>query len=393
MEYATKPEQANKKDLWLALNDGHMQRPMVLLDQIPWHEMDVDGLLVNQVQDEYWRGVETELRQSIYKLKFMPADATAEPILTLPRPIHLTGYGLKIDEEIAVLDRENSVVGHFYHKQINDFEDIQKIRPRQAVLDEAKEKEIIQQAASLFEGIAPFRLTGLTLHLGVWDTITQWMGAQNIFFELMDRPELMHSLMEHMTSINVALIEQMSRDRLFDAYTQLCHCSHTYSSDLPRPGSDPAHPQSQDVWAYGLAQLFSSVSPEVTAEFEVAYVKRFFAHFGAIYYGCCDRLDDRMDVIAALPNVRKLSCSPWSIREVFAQRMPKHCVMSNKPNPAMVSVGFDEGTIRTDLRRTIAAAKAGGVGLEFILKDISTVQYQPQRLWDWSRIALEEVSR
>ena len=39
------------------------------------------------------------------------------------------------------------------------------------------------------------------------------------------------------------------------------------------------------------------------------------------------------------------------------------------------------------------AARDNGLGLELILKDISTVRYEPQRLWTWSRIALEEVSR
>ena len=54
---------------------------------------------------------------------------------------------------------------------------------------------------------------------------------------------------------------------------------------------------------------------------------------------------------------------------------------------------MDEEEIRADIRRTVKAARDNGVGLELILKDISTVRYEPQRLWTWSRIALEEVSR
>jgi hypothetical protein len=27
------------------------------------------------------------------------------------------------------------------------------------------------------------------------------------------------------------------------------------------------------------------------------------------------------------------------------------------------------------------------------MKDISTVRYQPQRLWEWSKIAMEEAER
>ena len=57
MEIAVLPVQREKKALWKALNRLQMQRPMLNMDQIPWHEMDVDGSLVNQVEDPYWRNV------------------------------------------------------------------------------------------------------------------------------------------------------------------------------------------------------------------------------------------------------------------------------------------------------------------------------------------------
>ena len=66
--------------------------------------------------------------------------------------------------------------------------------------------------------------------------------------------------------------------------------------------------------------------------------------------------------------------------------------MSSKPNPSyLAETAFDEEVVRKDLRRTIAAAKANGLGLELLLKDISTVKNDPRRLWRWSEIALEET--
>jgi len=101
-----------------------------------------------------------------------------------------------------------------------------------------------------------------------------------------------------------------------------------------------------------------------------------------------------MDVIEKLPKIRKLSCSPWSDREHFADLMPDYCVMSNKPNPAYLADGkLDEALVRNDLRRTIAAAKRHNRNLELILKDISTVSHNPAVLWRWQEIAMEEVQR
>jgi hypothetical protein len=123
-------------------------------------------------------------------------------------------------------------------------------------------------------------------------------------------------------------------------------------------------------------------------------MKRIFPHFGAIYYGCCDRLDDRLDIIDKMPNIKKISCSPWSDRERFAANLPKKYIMSNKPNPALLAqTSFDEDAVRADLRRTVAAAKNNGLRLEMLLKDIRTVHNDPRRLWRWAEIADEETAR
>ena len=97
----------------------------------------------------------------------------------------------------------------------------------------------------------------------------------------------------------------------------------------------------------GMAQIFTSVSPKTTEEFEVRYMSRIFGRFGAIYYGCCDRLDDRLDIITKMPNIRKISCSPWSDREKFAANLPQKYIMSNKPSPALLAhPTFDEEAVR-----------------------------------------------
>lgn len=83
---------------------------------------------------------------------------------------------------------------------------------------------------------------------------------------------------------------------------------------------------------------------------------------------------------------------PWHELDVD-DRLPKKYVMSNKPNPAILATGrLDEDEVRADLRRTIRAARSNGLNLEIILKDVSTVNYDPQKLWRWAEIAMEEVS-
>ena len=391
-EIAALPIQEEKKRLWIKLNTINMERPMLLIDQIPWNEMDVDGFLNCHVSDEYWQRVECEMRRTIYKWRHMPADMVVTPYVCLPRPINNTGWGVTTKKDGYIIQEENATASssHFIN-QFEEMEDIEKIKMPVITLDEAHEQEIINEAHSIFDGIIDFRMTGNMLHLGIWDTISFWMGVENCYIELMDRPELMHGIMEKLTQGLISMIEQMNKLQLFDINSHICHCSQTYLPDMPKEGDLAL---SGNAWAFGLAQLFTAVSPEITAEFELPYMKRVFPYFGAIYYGCCDRLDDRMNIIEKLPKIRKLSCSPWSHREPFAEKMPAYCVMSNKPNPAYLANGtLNEDVIRKDIRRTIAAAKAHDRSLELILKDISTVKHNPACLWRWQEIAMEELTK
>lgn len=393
MECAVNPQQEALQKLWIAHNTGHDERPMVLIDQIPWHEMDVDGSLQCQVQDPYWRGVEGSLRRKLYQYRYMPADMLLPPYLLIPRILQNPDYrsfGIQIQENTSVTDTSNDVVSHAYIKQFSSEEDLQKIQFIPLRADREKEAEVMETARQLFDGIAPVYWEGVILHSGLWDTISMWQGVEECYYMLLDEPELLHAMMERMTQATLEMIRQGNEDGLFDTAGGICHCSHTITEPFSeamakRPGT------AKNSWTFGLAQLFTSVSPAITEEFELPYVSRIFEEFGDVYYGCCERLDDRLDLIDRLPNVRKVSCSPWNDVEKFAANLPKRFVMSSKPNPALIACN-DMDTMKRELEATIRAARRHNLRLEMILKDNSSVQYEPQRLWEFSRMALELVN-
>ena len=389
-EVGSLPEQKMRREGWERFNTLWRERPRVLIDQIPWNELNVDGCLDNKVREPYWQGVETWMLRELYKWDHMRADMVVDPYVKLPLPIENSGWGIQPKITRLRMDQTSDVYSQAMENMIPEPEDIEKLHTPTLTLNEEKRDQIAETADEVFDGVAQWRFTGLIMHLGAWDNIAFWMGVENCYLELMDRPEMMHALMEKMTQGYLGMIEQANRQHLFDTREHYCHCSQTYRPD------DPAAPfgQSRDAWAFGLAQLFTAVSPKITEEFECAYMKRIFPHFKHIYYGCCDRLDDRMEIVSRLPNVRKISCSPWSEREAFAEKLPRHIIMSNKPSPALLATqDFDEEAVRADLRRTILCARKNGVQLEMILKDISTVRYRPERLWRFSEIALQECAR
>jgi hypothetical protein len=143
---------------------------------------------------------------------------------------------------------------------------------------------------------------------------------------------------------------------------------------------------------FGLAQMFSTVSPAMFKEFEVDYASRICDRFGLVYYGCCDPLDGKMAEVRQIPHTRKVSMSPWVNEERGAAEIGHEFVYSRKPNPALLAAtSFDAAAVRAHLLATRKACEKYGCPLEYILKDISTVGHQPERLFEWARIAMEVV--
>ena len=393
MEIATLPIQREKMEMWKAFNRHEAVRPMVLIDQLPWHELNYDGSLTCVTEDPMFKNIEFFLRSTMYKWKHFPVDMVVEPMLKIPYAVSNTGYGVSIAEETLSTDKENTVVSHQFTNQFLEEEDIDKIQDMKITLNKEKSKQRLEQAQEVFDGIIPLRQAGNDLfHLGIWEHITMWMGVNDVYFDLIDRPEFIHKILEKMTHSALEGIRQSNELGIVDTSSNICHCSVTYNDELLPDFGAGKEAHTKNAWNFGLAQLFTSVSPEITKEFEVPYVSQLASQYGMVYYGCCDRLDDRLDIVQKIPNVKKISCSPWSDREAFAEKLNKDIIMSNKPTPAFLAkeqMNIDE--IAKDLKRTCAAAKNNGKTLEFILKDLSTVCYQPNRLTEWADCAMNIV--
>ena len=219
-----------------------------------------------------------------------------------------------------------------------------------------------------------------------------WHGIENSLIDLIDRPEFVHKLVKRLSDAFVALLDQLEDQGLLAYDMPLIHCTGAYTDELPSANFDPERPTGRDTWTMGQAQIFAAVSPAMHEEFEIEYAVPWYERFGLGYYGCCEPLHDKIDIIARLPRVRKISISPWADVPKAAKRLAGRYVMSRKPSPAFLATdSFDPDAVRADLQQTYDTAKREGCALEFILKDISTVRYEPQRLWEWEDIARSVV--
>ena len=160
-EIAALPVQQESIALWKALNGLKPERPMVMIGQIPWHEMNVDGELTLQTQDPLCRRWETTLRRTLYSWRHMRADMVVEPYFDVSKVIRGMGFGLKTDENRSVLDPENDVVGHYYLDQLQNEEDLQKIQTPHPTLDKEATALVEAKAHEVFDGLLEVRLQAL----------------------------------------------------------------------------------------------------------------------------------------------------------------------------------------------------------------------------------------
>lgn len=388
-DIAALPVQKEKRRLWRKLNALTPERPMVMIDQVCWNEMNYDGFLTLCCENEMCRYFEDIFRRTLFQWRHFPVDMVVEPFVRVPKAVFNTGFGVTVQEEIVVTDTTNSVVGHKFFNQFETEKDLEKIQIPHISHDLDETDRRANLAYDLFDGILEIRMEGVDPYLSLWDPISTWMGVENALLGLIERPDYMHRLVSKVAYGYGQMLDQLEEQGLLCGPQSLIHCTGAYTDELPAPGYDPEKPRTKDLWMFGLAQMFSTCSPEMFKEFEVTYTAPLCERFGLVYYGCCDPLDRKMNEVRMIPHVRKVSMSPWVNQDRGAEEIGKEFVFSRKPNPALLAFdSFDEDLVRDDLKNTVTICQRFGCPIEIILKDISTVRRHPERLFQWAQIAM-----
>ena len=394
-EIAALPVQDEKRRLWRALNGLKPERPMVAIDQVCWTEMDIDGKLALHCEDRECRSYEQTLRRILFQWEYFPVDMVVEPFIKVYKSVKNSAFGMSRKEHTLAAFENSSVLSHQFENQFKSIDDVMtKIKMPVVSHDSAETRRRMDRASWLFDGVMPLREEGHDPYIGLWDPIAMYMSVGGALEGLVDDPDMMHALVQRMADGYMIMLDQLEDQGLLCHSQALIHCTGAFTDDLPAPGFNPDKPRLKDLWAKGLAQMLTTVSPAMFEEYEINYMLPIFERFGLVYYGCCDPLDHKMKEVRRIPNLRKISMSPWVNKERGAGEIGGDYVFSSKPNPAFIAYeSFDENMVRKDLESTRDICSRYGCPLEFIFKDISTVYKDPVRLKKWADIAMKVVEK
>jgi hypothetical protein len=216
------------------------------------------------------------------------------------------------------------------------------------------------------------------------------LGLEELMYMLYENPELVHRLMAFMRD---AVLANLDQGAAAGDWSTVENCNYGLPPDvdgLPEPRANSHGASLKDLWFFTHAQEFEAVSPAQHEEFLLRYQMPIMARFGLVNYGCCETLDNKVDILRKIPNLRRILMGPRADLSRGCRQIGRDYVVSWRPNPAMVSAGFDEAAIRSQIRQGFADASAAGCNIEIMLKEMMTVQNDLSRLFRWTEIAMRE---
>jgi hypothetical protein len=389
---AALPVQEERKALWTEHNSLRPCRPLMLIfPEGSWQELlPAEALLC---ETESARRYEGALRRRLYAHEHFADDMVLEKEWGVPPVVRSSGWGV---QPRTIASSEARGAWHF-DPVVKTPQDLARMHHPEIEVDEAAGERNLAHDQELFGDILDVRPVGvrrLCYHL-----MNQWTrlhGLEETMVDMFAEPAFLHEAMRFLTEGHKKLLRQHVDLGLLDR-----NDNNTYqgsggvgwTDDLPQADFDGETVRPADMWGTAEAQEMAQVGPDQHREFVLEYEKELLAPYGLNAYGCCEDLTRKLDDVFTLPQIRRISISPWADVDACAERLRGDYVFSWKPHPSHLAGRFDDAAVRAYIRHTVEVCTGHGCRLEMVLKDTHTCDHQPERFDRWSRIAREEIER
>lgn len=386
-ELAARPIEQEKRNLWYRLNALEPTRPVVFCDpENGWNE--IITLAQFECEGELARRWEMTLRKEIFWGTQMCDDRVIEPHFNVSHVYVESDWGMH-ETKIGGQDGGSYV----WDAPLKSYDDIGRLHFPRIVVDRDATARVLDLANEILRDLLPVRLkTAWWWTLGMTWTLVNLRGLEQIMYDMFDYPSELHQLMEFLRDGHLAKLDYLEQNGLFSLNndgTYVGSGGFGWTHELPQADYD-GHVRTCDLWGFGESQETVGVSPQMFAEFIFPYQLPILERFGLNCYGCCEPLDKRWHLVQQIPNLRRVSVSPWADLAKLAEMLGGRYVYSMKPRPADLAMdSFDEERIRAELREALWITRDCRV--EVIMKDNHTIRNDPRRVVRWVQIAREEA--
>jgi hypothetical protein len=399
LDLSQHPLNVERRRRWYALDEGVADQPIVLAECNERLEM-VKPDLDRRCQLPWARSQELALLDAIVHFEDIRDDRVIEPFVNCPWFVSASDYGVTTHYEKTAASAAGRSAYRWDPPVTDLARPLDKLHPRTFTVDRPRSLRLRAALEEVYAGLLTVRWrTAYWWTMGMTWSLALLIGLEQLMMAMFDQPAGLHQLMSFLRDDHLAFVDWLEAEGLFTLNNHNDYIgsgSHGYTRRLPRPGQDEnSPPQAADLWVLLESQETVGVGPAQFEEFIFPYQAAIARRFGACYYGCCEPVHNRWHVVEKLPNLRRVSVSPWCDQQVMAAALANRCVFSRKPSPTLISTGdFDESAIRADVSETLrTTASAGCRSVELIMKDIHTLSGHPDRLARWVQLAREEIER
>ena len=187
IEIANSEKHVKMRERFRATNDLKIVRPPVIVEELPWHEMNMDGALDCVCEDGGLRGIEYSFRVALFREKYFKCDNFIEPVFAVGKSYSSTGNGLAVTERRLAADARNSIVSHAYADVLEDERALEAFRDPVITAhpeNDAKKRRVLRRDPRRHHAGRAARARDL---LRAVDTISTLRGVEPILADIYER--------------------------------------------------------------------------------------------------------------------------------------------------------------------------------------------------------------
>ena len=389
MEIAEAPEMAILKKKWIDHNALRGERPMVKIELGTFGNELILPLM--KCEGEEARGYEHTLLSNTYNVLNFGDDTFVGNYYPMARWGYLNPLG--IDVKVDHTDG----LGHHFVPAITDLEDdFHKIKKSPYGFWETEEqfRGMVDNVSEIFGESMPVRVEGGTLYVCLTQNLVHLMSMEDMFVSMYDYPDLFKQMINGLADDYLEYFDFLEAENAILPTVDgqgVGNGTFAFGDELPSSGIL----KTNDVWGFCDSQETVGISNEMFGEFIFPAYKRIAERYGLLSYGCCEPVHQIYDdYLSKFKNLRKLSVSPWSDERFIGERLAgTKTIYHRKPSPNFIGVGttLDEDACRKHIAETVEAAK--NCKLEITVRDVYTVNNDPNKVKKFVDIIKEEIER
>ena len=391
-ELANSPKNLERVELWKRHHAFRGERPPIHIEVGTFSGQVIAPQL--QCEDPFARGLEWQLLSSCVNLEVFDDDMVVPPFFKMGYDTYFRLFGHDIRQDVIV-DEEGIELGHKFYHIIDDLEEgFDKILSETEFgVDKASTLARKERVEDVFGDILPVQLCTDCLYAVPTQRVVHLMGLENMIFSIWDYPDLFKQMMDRIADSYIAYFRHLEAEGVLHqnhSFEWLGQGSLCFWDEEEKAG--PV--KTTDLWGFLDSQETVGMAPDMFHEFIFLYYKRIAECFGRMSYGCCEPVHTFWEDIKTLPNLKKVSISPWCDEQFMADQLRgKDIIYHRKPAPNYLGLDkqLDEEAFRAHIEKTLTTAQ--GCHLEITQRDVYTVHNDIEKVKRYVQLIRQSIDR